>query len=148
MIFDDIANNLKRLRENSGLTQREAGVQLGFSQETAQARIHQYESGRRSPGKNTLFKFSVLYGVPVSLILQQTSEGGPDITAIGKQKSLQNMQARAKLLPKDVKDLHSLESILSFISDFYEHKQGDEIVWFEVQFQRSFPEYLIWKEKT
>lgn len=49
-----IGNNMKRLRNLRGMTQRELGVAIGFDQKTADVRIAQYESGTRTPKENLI----------------------------------------------------------------------------------------------
>lgn len=46
---------IKDLRIERGMTQKELGLAVGFSEKTAGTRINQYESGERTPRKNTLF---------------------------------------------------------------------------------------------
>lgn len=49
---------IKKLRELRGLTQQELGILCGFSENTAQARICQYEKMSRSPNKIVLLKIA------------------------------------------------------------------------------------------
>ncbi len=44
-----IGNRIKQIRKLRGLTQKELGIAVGFSEKTADIRIAQYESGTRNP---------------------------------------------------------------------------------------------------
>ncbi|KJU86700.1 XRE family transcriptional regulator [Candidatus Magnetobacterium bavaricum] len=54
----NIADAIKRYREEIGLHQRDLGIAIGFKPDLAQTRISAYENGRRSPGKKTLEKIA------------------------------------------------------------------------------------------
>ncbi|MBF0345720.1 MAG: helix-turn-helix transcriptional regulator [Nitrospirae bacterium] len=56
----NIADAIKRYREDIGLHQRDLGIAIGFNPDLAQTRISAYENGRRSPGKKTLEKIAVV----------------------------------------------------------------------------------------
>jgi len=45
---------LKELRKKQGMSQKELGVAVGFSENTAQVRIAGYENGTRTPRKAVL----------------------------------------------------------------------------------------------
>ncbi len=49
-----IGNNIKRLRNLKGMTQKELGLAIGFDNKTADVRIAQYESGTRTPKENLI----------------------------------------------------------------------------------------------
>lgn len=48
-----IGERLKRIREFRGMTQKELGLAIGFSDSTARVRIGQYENGQRMSKKDT-----------------------------------------------------------------------------------------------
>lgn len=49
---------IKRVRVFRGLTQRDLGLKLGYEERNADVRVAQYESGYRSPRKETLVKIA------------------------------------------------------------------------------------------
>ena len=44
-----IGERIRWFRKAKGLTQKELGVEMGFSERTADIRVRQYESGQRKP---------------------------------------------------------------------------------------------------
>jgi transcriptional regulator with XRE-family HTH domain len=64
--------------EAAGLTQMDLGRALGFPGQNAQMRISQYETGKRSPGKQTMERIATILHVPVdALFLRRASEPVP-----------------------------------------------------------------------
>lgn len=61
-----IGNNIKRLRNLKGMTQKELGLAIGFDNKTADVRIAQYESGTRTPKENLI--------EDIALVLKVTPE--------------------------------------------------------------------------
>lgn len=70
-IKQKIAYNIAKLREQQGLTQLDLGISLGYQEENAQSRISQYETGSRSPGKNTLGKIAEILNVPADQLIRE-----------------------------------------------------------------------------
>ena len=58
-----IGQRIKMIRNMRGLTQKELGVLAGFSPTNADVRIAQYESGRRTPGEETLWTLALVLEV-------------------------------------------------------------------------------------
>jgi len=57
-----------------GMTQKELGIEIGYSESTADVRIAQYESGERSPGQDTIDGIAAVFGIsPMALMV-------PDMT--------------------------------------------------------------------
>ncbi len=49
-----IGTRIKRIRTLRGITQKELGVRLGYSERNADIRIAQYESGKRTPKEDVV----------------------------------------------------------------------------------------------
>ena len=49
-----IGGKIKRIREHLGLTQKQLGLRCGFSENTADVRIRQYESNKKVPREKAL----------------------------------------------------------------------------------------------
>lgn len=71
---ENIGNNIKRLRKQHGMTQKELGVALGFSKTTAYVRIAQYESGARTPKKNLINRIACVFDVSPAVLTAQDAE--------------------------------------------------------------------------
>lgn len=50
--------NIKRIRNKRGITQKELGIAIGFGEESASPRIAQYETGNRTPREAILKKIA------------------------------------------------------------------------------------------
>lgn len=59
---------LKYLRKKNHLTQKELGIAVGFSENSADIRIAQYETDLRTPKKDTLKKLAKILEVPPELL--------------------------------------------------------------------------------
>ncbi len=66
---------LKELRKVHGYTQDYVASALGIVRQT----YSHYESGRRTPGSDTLFKLAGLYGISVDDLMQLTMDIDRDI---------------------------------------------------------------------
>lgn len=66
---------LKELRRAHGYTQDYVAAALGVVRQT----YSHYESGRRSPGPDTLYKLAGIYGVSVDDLMQLATELDPNI---------------------------------------------------------------------
>ena len=58
-------NRLRRVRKQKGLTIKEVANEIGFSE----TRLHQYETEKREPKKETWVKLANYYDVPVSYLM-------------------------------------------------------------------------------
>jgi len=58
-----IGERIKYFRKLRNLTQKELGLLMGYEENTASARIFQYESGVRNPTKETLIKLADIFGI-------------------------------------------------------------------------------------
>lgn len=85
-----IANTLRELRNEHGLTQKEFAEKFGLSD----ARYNQYETGKRTPDIETLTLFANYYGVSLDYITGNTHERtltNKDFIRVGKKiKKLRN----------------------------------------------------------
>lgn len=71
-----LANRLKILRENRGLTQTQVAEQLQISR----VNYNRYENGEREPDNATLTRLADFFGVSVDYLLGRTDEPQPSIT--------------------------------------------------------------------
>ena len=60
---------IKHLRNKNHLTQKQLGLALGFSEDCADIRIAQYESGQRMPRKDVLDKMADVFDVPWEILV-------------------------------------------------------------------------------
>ena len=58
-------NRLRQVRKQKGLTVKEVADEIGFSE----TRLHQYETEKREPKKETWIKLADYYDVPVSYLM-------------------------------------------------------------------------------
>lgn len=59
---------LKHLRRKNHLTQKELGIALGFSEDSADVRIVQYEADARKPRDEILVKIAKILCVPTDIL--------------------------------------------------------------------------------
>ena len=59
---------LKHLRQKNHLTQKELGIALGFSEDSADVRIAQYEADARKPRDEILVKMAKILCVPIDIL--------------------------------------------------------------------------------
>lgn len=59
----NIGFRIKTVRNLRGLTQKELGMMLGYSEKTADIRVSQYEGGSRVPKENTVKKLAQILKV-------------------------------------------------------------------------------------
>ncbi len=57
---------LKQARQQSGLSQKQLGLEIGIDQATASPRINQYENNRHRPGDQTVAKLADALQVPIA----------------------------------------------------------------------------------
>lgn len=60
---------IKHLRNKNHLTQKQLGLALGFSENSADIRIAQYESGERKPREDILRKMAKIFNVPLEVLI-------------------------------------------------------------------------------
>lgn len=59
---------LHYLRQKKHLTQRQLGMSIGFSENSADVRIAQYESDVRTPKEEIITKLAKELGVPIEIL--------------------------------------------------------------------------------
>ncbi|WP_051280556.1 helix-turn-helix domain-containing protein [Anaerovorax odorimutans] len=64
-----IGDKIKKIRIKRELTQKELGIDIGFSQATADVRIAQYESETRVPKEAILFKIANVLNVNLDYLM-------------------------------------------------------------------------------
>jgi transcriptional regulator with XRE-family HTH domain len=60
-----VAGRLREARKNAGLSQKKLGELAGVDQNSASARLNQYETGKHSPDFGMLQRLSDVLNVPV-----------------------------------------------------------------------------------
>ena len=55
--------NIKRIRNIRGMTQKELGIAIGIGEESASPRMAQYETGNRTPRESMLNKMAAVLEV-------------------------------------------------------------------------------------
>lgn len=63
-----IGERIRFFRRKKGLTQKQLGIELGFSSATADIRVAQYESGKRTPKADTIEKLAEIFDVSTAAI--------------------------------------------------------------------------------
>mgnify|MGYP003958761659 FL=1 len=57
---------LKQARQQSGLSQKQLGLEIGIDPATASPRVNQYENNRHRPGDQTISKLADALKVPIA----------------------------------------------------------------------------------
>lgn len=60
---------IKHLRNKNHLTQKQLGLALGFSENSADIRIAQYESGERIFTEDILRKMAKVFDIPLEILI-------------------------------------------------------------------------------
>lgn len=71
--------NIKKIRNMRGMTQKELGMAVGFGEDSASPRIAQYETGSRTPRAALLKKIADILQVDVKCIAVPTDFNKMDI---------------------------------------------------------------------
>lgn len=74
-----IGDRIRRLRNLRGMTQKELGLAVGFSEATADVRVAQYESGTRTPKKDMINRLSEALDVSYRAIYESTMYEAEDL---------------------------------------------------------------------
>jgi len=61
-------DNIRRMRNLKGMTQKELGRAIGFDDRTADVRVAQYESGTRTPKANLINDLSRVFDVSPNVL--------------------------------------------------------------------------------
>lgn len=77
-----IGENIRRLRNGRGLTQKELGVLIGIPENTAQRRVGQWENGNRNPGADSLMKLAKALQCNVDTLLKEDDSMGERISFV------------------------------------------------------------------
>ncbi|GAA3528414.1 helix-turn-helix transcriptional regulator [Zobellella aerophila] len=80
-----LPRRLKAARLSCQLTQRELGVCLGMEENTASARMNQYEKGKHAPDYQTMQRLAKVLGVPVAYFYCDDDLLAKLLCAIAKQ---------------------------------------------------------------
>ncbi|MBF0345599.1 MAG: helix-turn-helix domain-containing protein [Nitrospirae bacterium] len=110
----NIADAIKRYREEIGLHQKDLGIAIGFNPDLAQTRISAYENGRRSPGKKTLEK--------IALVLKRKPEDfyGNTSHPVLKRESTTTIETEDEVMLKTLKSMgiENSEDLNTLIKEF------------------------------
>ncbi len=118
----EIGERLKVVRKTLDLSQKEMADRLGIATSTYQY----YERGERDVPAYLIYRLAALFEVsPVWLLT-------------GKGRSFLSAERPSP-------ESKPLEAILSFIRKIWEKGDERERIWFEIQFEKCFPEFATWK---
>ncbi|MFD1009106.1 helix-turn-helix domain-containing protein [Oceanisphaera ostreae] len=84
-MYSTLPKRLKAARLKNQLTQRQLGVRLGMDENTASARMNQYEKGKHSPDYQTMQRLAKVLGVPVAYFYCDDDLLAELLCAIAKQ---------------------------------------------------------------
>ncbi len=104
MTKEQIANVLKSIRQNSGLTQKEAAERIGRKQQT----LASWETGQSQPDADTLFTLCMLYGTTVD-------------TAFGFDKEVVDQQEQTLLKKYRALDERGKSNVDVLLENEYRH---------------------------
>ena len=105
-----IASRLRSAREAAGLSQGQVAKKLGFHRPT----ISEIEAGRRRVNADELSLFGALYGVKVSWLAGEDSEGAADSDQDRIQLAARKL---SRMKPTDLKRLLEVLSSLDLEDD-------------------------------
>jgi transcriptional regulator with XRE-family HTH domain len=95
-----LTKRLKEARLRAGLTQMQLGVLAGIEEESASARVNQYERGVHAPDYGTVQRLATALMVPTSFLFEDDDALASVILKFGELK-----QAQRKQLLKLIEDL-------------------------------------------
>lgn len=126
-----IGNNLKKIRQDQGLTLSKFGELL----ETSYSYLSEIENGKKALSLNLIMSLSAKCEVNVNWLL--TGEG--------------QMYRQEKERPSNgivnIADIPR-EHIKQWIDDFWKDLDEEKRVWLIVEMKRQFPEFALWLEKN
>lgn len=97
--MSSIGKNIKALRIQDGVTQKVLGMALGFSENGADVRIAQYESGTRTPKRDLLEAIAHYFCVEPTVLL------APDINSyIAMMDTLAELEVMCKQASMQIGD--------------------------------------------
>lgn len=135
--------NLKRIRNRRGITQKELGMAIGFGEESASPRIAQYETGNRTPREAILKKIAEVLQVDQRNIVVPTGYKEEDLVyrLLALEDYFSEMRLEKEVQTGDI------------LINFHNKKLNDFLLtWSEIRKKReqgliSEKEYLNWKYK-
>ena len=108
MTKEEIANILKNIRQESGLTQKEAAEKLGRKQQT----LASWETGQSQPDANTLFSLCRIYGTTVD-------------TAFGFDRTLMDQTEKTLIKKYRILNEHGKKAVNAILEVEYENSQSN-----------------------
>lgn len=80
--MSSIGQQIRMIRNLRGLTQRELGLKVGFSESTADNRIRQYEAGRMNPKRDKLHLIADALNVPTEALVDTSDLAGSETATL------------------------------------------------------------------
>jgi transcriptional regulator with XRE-family HTH domain len=117
-----LADNIKKLREDKGLMQKEVAAQIGLKP----AHYNKIENGLVEPSIETLDKLAALYGISIDAIVH-LQKNAPSAVQMEDKTSAEQIRLMAQLSDKD-------KSVVMSIIDTMLTKQR-----FQDFFQKNIP---------
>ncbi|QLG88774.1 helix-turn-helix transcriptional regulator [Chitinibacter bivalviorum] len=93
---------LKEARLNKGLTQLQLGVRMGMDENSASARLNQYEKGKHAPDYDTMKRMAEELGVPVAYFFCETELEASLVKEMSKLSDDGKRNLLAKLLEQQI----------------------------------------------
>ena len=100
-MYSTLPKRLKAARLKNQFTQCQLGVRLGMDENTASARMNQYEKGKHSPDYQTMQRLAKVLDVPVAYFYCDDDLLAELLCAIAKQ-SREDQEKLLKLLSSDL----------------------------------------------
>lgn len=93
--YQDLGRRIRKAREDIGLSQASLAEKIGYTQST----VAQWESAKRHPSIDDLFRISMATGKPVSWLLDLTDEQGVPLRA---ERVAEELKAKVDELMRQV----------------------------------------------
>lgn len=121
--FMDFSERLKKLRKETGLTQKELSENLNV----AQPRILEWEKGKRNPNKRSLEKIASYFNVSVSYLLGETNvRSSFEIIEIMENLSEFRQEKTVNFARQELKDQEEENNIIQFKSFLIPYEVEEE----------------------
>jgi transcriptional regulator with XRE-family HTH domain len=93
-----VAARLRAARTETGLSQRELGIEAGLDPSVASPRINQYERGKHTPDTSTLAKLGEVLDVPIAYFFASDDDLATLITAFHRLSPAQKRRVLALVI--------------------------------------------------
>ena len=112
---------IRELRMIRGMTQKQLGIAMGFTERSADIRIAQYESGKRYPKKVLLEQFATVFSVSSEILESFSTESEWSIIAFLVDAITQGLLYPCEIEDKNGKAVLALCSESETITRFIEY---------------------------